>query len=382
MSFDPTELLIREALADEASRAVDPQIVLAELRRGRTRTVRHRAPIVVAAAVVVAAVAAVVVSQVSHRDGPAVGSPVAATDQNVLLAGLDGFGNADSVVLAHIGRDGAAEAVSLPRDSWVDVPGCGMQKVSFAYPQGRSQADANEAGARKLTATVQNLTGAAVDHYAIVDMTSFDRLSTAVGGVPVCLSAPSSDPYSGAWFPAGHQTLTGPAALAFCGNGTACPAATSTGSSGCRRSWVPSFTRSSPGRHWPMVEPSPPCSKRCVTTCASTLVGTCSPSPHSCAEYARTASASQRCPSQTRKYGPQTAASGSNSSPTRCARSSGPSRPANRPSPHHPLPSAAAHFRPMTCPASTDSERENNIAALFLLTEARAAIVRGRWVPV
>jgi LCP family protein required for cell wall assembly len=215
MSFDPTELLIREALADEASRAVDPQIVLAELRRGRTRTVRHRAPIVVAAAVVVAAVAAVVVSQVSHRDGPAVGSPVAATDQNVLLAGLDGFGNADSVVLAHIGRDGAAEAVSLPRDSWVDVPGCGMQKVSFAYPQGRSQADANEAGARKLTATVQNLTGAAVDHYAIVDMTSFDRLSTAVGGVPVCLSAPSSDPYSGAWFPAGHQTLTGPAALAF-----------------------------------------------------------------------------------------------------------------------------------------------------------------------
>jgi LCP family protein required for cell wall assembly len=225
MSFDPTELLIREALADEASRAVDPQIVLAELRRGRTRTVRHRAPMVVAAAAVVAvaAVAAVVVSQVSHRDGPAVGSPAAATNQNVLLAGLDGFGNADSVVLTHIGRDGAAEAVSLPRDSWVDMPGYGMHKLSFAYPQARAdalaqgsnQAEANEAGARKLTATVQNLTGAVVDHYAIVDMTSFDRLSTAVGGVPVCLSAASSDPYSGASFPAGHQTLTGPAALAF-----------------------------------------------------------------------------------------------------------------------------------------------------------------------
>jgi LCP family protein required for cell wall assembly len=227
MSFDPTEILIREALADQANRAVDSQTVLAELRRGKVQTGRRRGPIVVAAAAVVAivAVGAVVIPRVLHRDGPAVGSPptATATDQNVLLAGLDKSGNADSIVLAHSGRDGAEAAVSLPRDSWVNVPGYGMHKLGSAYAlartdaiaQGHNQADADEAGARTLTATVRELTGAAVDHYAMVDMTTFDQLSTAVGGVPVCLRAASHDPLSGASFPAGRQTLTGPAVLAF-----------------------------------------------------------------------------------------------------------------------------------------------------------------------
>jgi hypothetical protein len=77
-----------------------------------------RAPVVVAAAamVVVAAVVAVVVPQVLHRDGPTASAPAAASDQNVLLAGLDNYGNADSIVLAHVGRGGAT-AVLLPRDA-------------------------------------------------------------------------------------------------------------------------------------------------------------------------------------------------------------------------------------------------------------------------
>lgn len=224
MSFDPTELLIREALADEADRAVDPAIVLAELRRGRSRAIRYRAPVVVAAAVaVVAAVAVAVVPRVVHRDGQVADSPAAVTDQNMLLVGLDESGIADSIVLTHLGRDGTASAVSLPRDSVVNVPGYGLRKLSSAYvqartdalAQGHNQADADDAGARTLTATVRDLTGVGVDHYAVIDMAGFDRLSTAVGGVTVCLSAPSSDSISGAAFPAGHQQVAGPTALAF-----------------------------------------------------------------------------------------------------------------------------------------------------------------------
>jgi LCP family protein required for cell wall assembly len=224
MSFDPTELLIREALADEAGRAVDPDIVLAELRRGRSRAARYRAPVVVAVAVaVVAAVAVVVVPQLVNRDGQTADTAAATTAQNVLLVGLDEQGTADSIVLAHLGQDGTASAVSLPRDSLVNVPGYGLRKLNSAYvqartdalAQGHDQADADEAGARMLSTTVQDLTGVGVDHYAVIDMAGFDRLSTAVGGVAVCLNAPSSDSLSGAAFPAGLQKVAGPTALAF-----------------------------------------------------------------------------------------------------------------------------------------------------------------------
>jgi LCP family protein required for cell wall assembly len=66
-----------------------------------------------------------------------------------------------------------------------------------------------------LVATVQALTGIRIDHYATVDMAGFGSLSTAVGGVDVCLRAASHDSFSGADFPAGRQTLSGPRALAF-----------------------------------------------------------------------------------------------------------------------------------------------------------------------
>jgi anionic cell wall polymer biosynthesis LytR-Cps2A-Psr (LCP) family protein len=62
---------------------------------------------------------------------------------------------------------------------------------------------------------VRDLTGVAADHYAIVDMSAVGALTAAVGGVPVCLNAVTSDPLSGVVFPAGEQVLDGPAALAF-----------------------------------------------------------------------------------------------------------------------------------------------------------------------
>ncbi|WP_158889183.1 LCP family protein [Amycolatopsis anabasis] len=224
MNLDRTELLIREAFTEEADRAVDPRVVLAGLHRGKPRRRTPALMVAAAAAVVLAAVTAVVVPRLvpdPAADSPA--APAAAVDQNILLAGTDGSGFTDSIVLAHLGRDGAASAISLPRDSFVDVPGYGMRKLNSAYAQaradalaqGRDQAGADEAGARTLADTVRRLTGVAVDRYAVVDIAGFDRLSTAVGGVPVCLRAATHDPLSGASFPAGRQTLAGPNALAF-----------------------------------------------------------------------------------------------------------------------------------------------------------------------
>ncbi|HKS49606.1 MAG TPA: LCP family protein [Amycolatopsis sp.] len=210
MSFDFTEPLIREAVAAEADRAPHPQAVLDELHRRAGRVSRRRGPLfaVAAAVVVIAAVAGVIVPRLSHRGattGPATGA-AAPISQNVLLVGVDDNGYADSIVLAHLGENGTGDLVSLPRDSWVDIPGSGEDKLNAAYRLG---------GIDKLVATVGELTGAHIDHYATVEMAAFGRLSTAAGGVPVCLRWPVHDGFSGASFPAGEQTLTGPSALAF-----------------------------------------------------------------------------------------------------------------------------------------------------------------------
>ncbi|SFI97536.1 LCP family protein [Amycolatopsis sacchari] len=205
MTPDRTEHLIRAALAEEARHRPDPALVLSTLDR---RPRRNRTPVLVAAAALAAvvAVAAIVVPRMLQRGEPVVGAPPGAVDQNVLLAGIDDAGFADSVVLGHFGHDGTASLVSIPRDSWVDVPGFGMGKLNSAYAQG---------GANTLVRTVQELTGVHVDHYALVDMSAFGALSSAVGGVPVCLSAATHDSVTGASFPAGQQVLEGSSALAF-----------------------------------------------------------------------------------------------------------------------------------------------------------------------
>lgn len=209
MTADRTEAIIREALATEAGRAVDSETVLAELHRRGGQSVRRRTPLLVVAtavAVAVAAVTAVVVPRLLHPALVPAAAGAAPGSQNVLLTGLDLDGNADSIVLAHLGKDGTGALISLPRDGWVDVPGAGQLKLSMAYSQG---------GIDKLVAAVEGLTGAHIDHYATVDMRGFAQLSTAVGGVPVCLKAAAHDQYSGASFSAGPQTVQGDTALAF-----------------------------------------------------------------------------------------------------------------------------------------------------------------------
>ncbi|HZA18650.1 MAG TPA: LCP family protein [Pseudonocardiaceae bacterium] len=186
----------------------------------------------------------------AYRAGPA--GPM-----NVLLVGLDsrtdaqgnllspqvlaalhaggnsGELNADTLILVHVAAEPTQPtvAVSIPRDSYVTVPGFGAHKINSAYRRGMLDAKptlaaqgingpelerlARQAGARKLVQTVEQLTGVTLDHYAEINLAGFYDITQAVGGVPVCLTAPVHDSYSGADFPAGPQTVSGAAALAF-----------------------------------------------------------------------------------------------------------------------------------------------------------------------
>lgn len=141
--------------------------------------------------------------------------------------------NTNTMILIHIPAGGGrAVAISIPRDDYVEVPGLGMKKIKEAYglvkytsetqlvkqgvPNPQREFLSREAGRTATIATIHNLLGVPIDHFAEVNLVGFYDLATALGGVQVCLKhAVNDSQYSGAIFPAGVQTITGANALKF-----------------------------------------------------------------------------------------------------------------------------------------------------------------------
>ncbi|MCZ2817097.1 LCP family protein [Modestobacter sp. VKM Ac-2984] len=152
-------------------------------------------------------------------------SRAGATEEELALLNTEANAglNTDTMILVHVPADGsAASFVSFPRDSYVEIPGHGWDKLNAAYaygsmeaPDGASDAAVQAAGAQLLIQTISSMTGLRIDHYAEVDLLGFFQLSTVVGGVEVNLCEPAKDRYSGIDLPAGVQTISGEQALAF-----------------------------------------------------------------------------------------------------------------------------------------------------------------------
>ncbi|PTR31622.1 LytR family transcriptional attenuator [Rhodococcus sp. OK519] len=160
------------------------------------------------------------------------GNPLSQSELASLRAGEEIASNTDTIILVRVPNDGSsATAISIPRDAYVDVPGIGKSKINAAYgatkeaerqkliedgeSEKTAEKDSSQAGREALIQSVTNLTGITVDHYAEIGLLGFVLLTDAVGGVDVCLNAPVNEPLSGAKFPAGEQTLSGPNALSF-----------------------------------------------------------------------------------------------------------------------------------------------------------------------
>ncbi|WIX98797.1 LCP family protein [Amycolatopsis mongoliensis] len=150
--------------------------------------------------------------------------------------GNEGGYNTNTLILLHIPGDGGkVSAVSIPRDDYVAVsgiPGYTHAKIKEAYGLAKAQAEqalaahgvtgkadlehqGREAGRKKTLETVRTFLDVPIDRFAEVNLAGFYDLATALGGVEVCLDHPVADSYSGANFPAGHQTLNGAQALSF-----------------------------------------------------------------------------------------------------------------------------------------------------------------------
>jgi LCP family protein required for cell wall assembly len=129
-------------------------------------------------------------------------------EENQLALGHNISGQrSDTIMLLHVPSNGTRPTlVSLPRDSYVPIPGHGYNKLNAAYDFG---------GPKLLVQTVQNATGLPVNHYMGIGFGGLVTVVNDVGGVQICLKAPMKDPKAGLNLKAGCQTLNGDQALGF-----------------------------------------------------------------------------------------------------------------------------------------------------------------------
>ncbi|GHE11633.1 LCP family protein [Streptomyces alanosinicus] len=133
-------------------------------------------------------------------------------------------GHADTNILLHVSKDRTnATALSIPRDLVVDVPDCetkqpdGSEKVVPGTNSARFNTSLGQDGRDPgcTMRTVQAVTGIQPDHFMMVDFNAVKTLTSAVGGVDVCLAHAVNDKESHLNLPAGKSKVEGEQALAF-----------------------------------------------------------------------------------------------------------------------------------------------------------------------
>ncbi|MFI8436776.1 LCP family protein [Streptomyces sp. NPDC079020] len=133
-------------------------------------------------------------------------------------------GHADTNILFHVSEDRTnATAMSIPRDLKIPIPDCetkqkdGTTKVIQGSANDRFNTSLGQEGRDPgcTMRTVKQITGIQVDHFMMVDFNAVKELSTAVGGVKVCMAKPIDDPKSHLKLPKGESTVQGEEALAL-----------------------------------------------------------------------------------------------------------------------------------------------------------------------
>jgi LCP family protein required for cell wall assembly len=145
---------------------------------------------------------------------------------NILLVGSDtregqgGIGGNESSVLndvtmlMHVAEDKqSATVVSFPRDLVVPLPACENGGPASGQP---INVTLYYGGLACTVSTVENLTGLKIQFAGLITFRGVIAMSNAVGGVPVCVTEPINDPYTGLYIKKpGTHVLSGVNALAF-----------------------------------------------------------------------------------------------------------------------------------------------------------------------
>lgn len=142
--------------------------------------------------------------------------------QNFLIIGSDsrmdvdpsyggskiGGERSDTIMIAQLDpRRDKGVVVSIPRDTRVEIPGHGTDKINAAYAEG---------GVQLAVDTVKAFTGLPIHHYIEINFEGFSEVVDALGGVDICVDQPIRDQMTGLDLrSAGCHHLTGEFALAY-----------------------------------------------------------------------------------------------------------------------------------------------------------------------
>ncbi len=127
--------------------------------------------------------------------------------QNQLHLGREAGERTDTMMVLHLSEDHKkVTVVSLPRDTWTEIPGKGPHKINSAYQFG---------GAKLAVRTVQQATGLRINHYVEVNVLGFIDVVEELGGVTVCTPVAINDPKTKLVLQPGTHELNGANALAY-----------------------------------------------------------------------------------------------------------------------------------------------------------------------
>jgi LCP family protein required for cell wall assembly len=132
----------------------------------------------------------------------------------------------DTLMIIHIPADRKwAEVMSIPRDSWVNIPACEMGdgqmsaptqfKINEAFAIGNLDGNHTALGIACTVKTIEQDTGIYINHFIAVNFTGFENMVAALGGVYECNPTPINDPNSNLHLAAGTHLLTPAQALGY-----------------------------------------------------------------------------------------------------------------------------------------------------------------------
>lgn len=127
-------------------------------------------------------------------------------ERNRLGTGQDtGGARTDSILVLHTGGD-KPTLLSIPRDSYVEIPGHGQNKINAAFSIG---------GPQLLAQTIEHNTGLRMDGYMEIGFGGFANVVDAVDGVRICVKNDMQDDKAHIDLKKGCQTLDGKNALGY-----------------------------------------------------------------------------------------------------------------------------------------------------------------------
>ncbi|WP_143055898.1 LCP family protein [Anaerobranca gottschalkii] len=141
-------------------------------------------------------------------------SPKDPNKLNILLIGVDsrtigGVGRADSIMVVQYNKSTKKSAIlSIPRDTFVRIPGRGYDKINHSFAFGRT---------RLLKETVENYLDIHIDHYVQVDMQSFVKAVDTIGGITVNVPEDMIDYNDNVLFRKGTHHMNGEQVLRYVG---------------------------------------------------------------------------------------------------------------------------------------------------------------------